>query len=86
MSSCDADPTTQPARFAANQTSLLCRAFIAGVLSRLESAGSIESFKVDLESQDVVVKPGAQGLGFDEVKEKVAKTGKEILSGEVVGA
>lgn len=57
-----------------------------GVLSRLETAGSIQSFNVDLEGQDVTVKPGAAGMGFDEVREKVAKTGKEILSGEVVEA
>ncbi|PWN28221.1 hypothetical protein BDZ90DRAFT_260038 [Jaminaea rosea] len=63
-----------------------CSSAITRVLTRLETAGSIQSFNVDLEGQDVTVKPGAAGMGFDEVREKVAKTGKEILSGEVVEA
>lgn len=41
---------------------------------------NLDSFNVDLASQDVVVKPSPQGgATFDEVTQKIKKTGKEIL-------
>ena len=50
---------------------------------------TIEAFDVSLEDQKVVVHPGSKASGkgatFEEVEEKIRKTGKEIRKGEVVG-
>lgn len=54
-----------------------CSGAIERVLSKMTN---LDSFNVDLASQDVVVKPSPQGgATFDEVTQKIKKTGKEIL-------
>lgn len=59
-----------------------CSSAIGRVLARLESSNAVGPFKVDLEGQTVDVHPGAgaDALDLEGVKEKIAKTGKQILS------
>ncbi|CAO1627492.1 unnamed protein product [Sympodiomycopsis kandeliae] len=54
-----------------------CSGAINRVLSKQQN---LQSYNVDLENQSVVVVPNANGgPTFTEIKEKLAKTGKEIL-------
>lgn len=54
-----------------------CSGAIERVLTKMQSSGQIQSFDVNLDKQSVVVNPS--GADFEEVKAKIAKTGKEIL-------
>jgi len=54
----------------------------SGAVNRaLSKAENIETYNVDLDTQEVVVKGSAS---YDYVYEKIKKTGKEIISGETV--
>ncbi|KAI9574242.1 copper chaperone taha [Boletus coccyginus] len=56
-----------------------CSKAVERALSRVEGI----TYTVSLEEQQVVVKGG---VPYDEVLGKIQKTGKEVLSGEVVQA
>jgi copper chaperone len=64
-----------------------CSSAISRVLTKTPG---LQSFNVDLDAQTVDVIPLAGGkeeeggAGFEEIKEKIRKTGKEILEAEVV--
>ncbi|KXN89230.1 Metal homeostasis factor ATX1 [Leucoagaricus sp. SymC.cos] len=53
-----------------------CSAAINRVLTKAKAAGDVTEFDVSLESQQVIVK--TTKLNFDSVREKIAKTGKEV--------
>ncbi|CAO1630472.1 unnamed protein product [Parajaminaea phylloscopi] len=59
-----------------------CSSAIERVLTRLQTTNAVASFKVDLQAQTVEVHPssGAAALDLEGVREKIAKTGKEIRS------
>ncbi|KAG8838456.1 Cytosolic copper metallochaperone, partial [Serendipita sp. 411] len=56
-----------------------CSGAVSRALGKLDG---IESYEVDLEKQSVVVRPTS--ATYDQVYEKIQKTGKEIRSGKVV--
>ncbi|CAG7846050.1 SubName: Full=Uncharacterized protein {ECO:0000313/EMBL:CCA69218.1} [Serendipita indica DSM 11827] len=56
-----------------------CSGAVNRALSKVEG---ISSYEVDLEKQSVVVHPST--ATYDEVYEKIKKTGKEIRSGKEV--
>ena len=55
-----------------------CSGAVERVLSRLEG---VNSYEVNLEQQTAVVRGT---VDYDTVLEKIKKTGKQVLSGEVV--
>ncbi|KAK1836139.1 hypothetical protein QBC39DRAFT_367528 [Podospora conica] len=57
-----------------------CSGAVERVLKKLEG---VKSYDVSLETQTVLV-VADEGLNFETVREKIAKTGKEIKSAEVV--
>lgn len=69
---------------------MTCSGCSSAITRVLTKTPGLQSFNVDLDSQTVDVIPlaGGQveqgGAGFEEVKEKIRKTGKEILEAEVV--
>ncbi|KIM28807.1 hypothetical protein M408DRAFT_329255 [Serendipita vermifera MAFF 305830] len=54
-----------------------CSGAVSRALGKMEG---LQSYEVDLEKQSVVVIPAT--ATYDEVYEKIKKTGKEIRSGE----
>ncbi|KAF6765236.1 hypothetical protein DFP72DRAFT_870495 [Ephemerocybe angulata] len=59
-----------------------CSGAVTRVLEKAKSTGSgVTDYTVNLDTQEVVVKGT---IGYDEVLEKIKKTGKEVRSGVVV--
>ncbi|PWN21827.1 hypothetical protein BCV69DRAFT_257839 [Microstroma glucosiphilum] len=87
MASTTTTPPTTTYHFRVRMTCSGCSSAITRVLTK---TSGLQSFKVDLDSQTVDVIPLAGGkveeggAGFEEVKEKIRKTGKEILEAEIV--
>jgi len=63
------------------QVKMTCSGCSGAVNRALSKAEGIESYNVDLETQEVLVKGSAS---YDYVYEKIKKTGKEIISGETL--
>lgn len=62
-----------------------CSSAISRVLTRMKDQGAIADFEVSLEQQTATVTPKSDGSpSLEQVQEKIAKTGKEIKSAEVV--
>ncbi|GAA5856721.1 hypothetical protein JCM8547_008807 [Rhodosporidiobolus lusitaniae] len=61
-----------------------CSGAVTRVLTKAKENGEVSSFDVSLDTQTVLVT--SPSLSLDEVKAKIAKTGKEVRSAEVVGA
>ncbi|KAL9715180.1 Cytosolic copper metallochaperone [Leucoagaricus gongylophorus] len=59
-----------------------CSGAINRVLKKAKDADEVTEFIVSLEKQEVIVK--SSKLNYEDVKEKIAKTGKEIRSGITV--
>ncbi|KAJ3564294.1 hypothetical protein NP233_g8392 [Leucocoprinus birnbaumii] len=59
-----------------------CSGAITRVLNKAKESGDVNAFTVSLETQEVVVK--SSSLDYETVREKIAKTGKEIRSGVTV--
>ncbi|KAF5358346.1 hypothetical protein D9756_001544 [Leucocoprinus leucothites] len=59
-----------------------CSGAITRVLNKAKEAGDVSGFDVSLDKQEVVVKSST--LDYEAVREKIAKTGKEIRSGVTV--
>jgi len=60
---------------------MTCSGCSGAVTRALSKAENVDSFDVNLDNQEVVVKGPAS---YDYVYEKIKKTGKEIISGETV--
>ncbi|KAI6045786.1 hypothetical protein EDC04DRAFT_3137085 [Pisolithus marmoratus] len=57
-----------------------CSGAVSRALGKLKEQG-VESYDVSLEKQEVIVRGTA---GYDFVLDKIKKTGKEVISGQVV--
>ncbi|TEB36351.1 hypothetical protein FA13DRAFT_1623955 [Coprinellus micaceus] len=55
-----------------------CSGAVTRVLTKAKDNGGVSSFDVSLEKQEVIVKGT---LPYDEVLEKIKKTGKEVCPG-----
>ncbi|EKM82651.1 hypothetical protein AGABI1DRAFT_111239 [Agaricus bisporus var. burnettii JB137-S8] len=58
-----------------------CSGAITRALNKAKDNKEVSSFDVSLEKQEVVVK---SGLGYEDILEKIKKTGKEVRSGVTV--
>ncbi|KAI0261663.1 hypothetical protein BC834DRAFT_895348 [Gloeopeniophorella convolvens] len=58
-----------------------CSGAVTRVLTKAQANGGVSAFDVSLEKQEVLV---TGTLPFEQVREIIAKTGKEVRSGEVV--
>jgi len=60
---------------------MTCSGCSGAVTKALQRAEGVESFDVNLDSQEVLVKGPAT---YDYILEKIKKTGKEVRKGEIV--
>ncbi|KAF9454521.1 copper ion chaperone [Macrolepiota fuliginosa MF-IS2] len=58
-----------------------CSGAITRVLTKAKESGGVSEFEVSLEKQEVLVKSKES---YDIIREKIAKTGKEIRSGVTI--
>ncbi|PIL24072.1 hypothetical protein GSI_13823 [Ganoderma sinense ZZ0214-1] len=65
-------------KFNVKMTCSGCSGAVDRVLKKTEG---VSSYDISLEKQEVLVKGT---IGFEPLREKIAKTGKEIISGETV--
>ncbi|KAN0131671.1 hypothetical protein V8E53_010513 [Lactarius tabidus] len=58
-----------------------CSGAVTRVLEKAKTSGEVQDYTVTLETQEVIVK---SDLGLEDIKAKIAKTGKEVRSAVVV--
>jgi len=73
-----AEPTY---KFDVKMTCSGCSGAVTRVLNKAKLDGGVSNFTVDLETQEVLVKGT---IPYDELLEKIKKTGKEVRSGSRV--
>ncbi|KAF8625786.1 hypothetical protein AX15_005176 [Amanita polypyramis BW_CC] len=74
-------PTEHTYKFDVKMTCSGCSGAITRVLEKAKKDGGVRDYDVSLEKQEVVVKGT---LTYNEVLEKIKKTGKEVRSGATI--
>jgi len=77
----DAELVENTYKFEIKMTCSGCSGAIDRVLKKLKENGDVSSYSVDLEKQEAIAKGR---ITLDDLRLKLAKTGKEIKSAEVV--
>ncbi|KAF5365733.1 hypothetical protein D9758_003292 [Tetrapyrgos nigripes] len=77
-----ATPASHTYEFDVKMTCSGCSGAVTRVLERAKTSGAgVDEYSVNLDTQQVIVKGTAP---YDEILEKIKKTGKEVRSGKTV--
>ena len=69
-------------KFDVKMTCTGCSGAITRVLTKAKDAGDVSDFSVTLDTQEVIVKSST--ATYEDILEKIKKTGKEVRSGVTV--